>query len=318
MKSFFDLTPNEVFAAMEQEGLKPTGEYFQLNSYENRVFQVTLEDDSKVVAKFYRPGRWELPAIIEEHEFLEDLRLEGFPVVSPLVLSYSKKTLSSYKDMFFAVFPKAMGRLPQEILLKDFSQLGKSLALLHNVGLKGKSLHRPAWSAADKGWPAQDILLPLLPSHLFDRYEEATSHILETLEDLEASAKFQRIHGDMHRANLLQTDVAGKPNQFFFMDFDDFGMGSVVQDFWMICTGDEDEANESLDLLLEGYNTLRSFNEEELALMEPLRGLRIIHYAAWIHQRWSDPSFPQIFPQFGSESYWTEELKQLEDIASGL
>ncbi|HAG90681.1 MAG TPA: serine/threonine protein kinase, partial [Bdellovibrionales bacterium] len=254
----------------------------------------------------------------EEHEFLEDLRKESFPVVSPLLLSKQGETLSTFRNLYFAVFPKAMGRLPQEILLKDFPQLGKSLAHLHNVGAKRTHLHRPSWSAADKGWPAFHRILPLLPSHLLSRYEQAASEILQHLEDLEAHAQFQRIHGDCHRGNLLQTDIPGKPNQFFFMDFDDMGMGSVVQDFWMICTGDADEASEALDQLLEGYQELRSFNEEELEMMEPLRGLRIIHYAAWIHQRWSDPSFPQLFPQFGSESYWLDEIQQLEAIADGL
>jgi Ser/Thr protein kinase RdoA (MazF antagonist) len=318
MKSFFDLTPDQVFLALEQERLIPTGEYFQLNSYENRVFQVTLEGAEKVVVKFYRPGRWSKAAIQEEHEFLEDLRQEAFPVVSPLRLDSSGHTISAFKGMFFSVFPKAMGRLPQEILEPDFPALGKSIAHLHNVGLKRITRHRPAWSAKDKGWEALDLLLPQIPPHLAGRYEEAAQALLVRLEELESEAQFQRIHGDLHRGNLLQTDVPGKPRQFFFMDFDDCGMGSVVQDFWMLCTGDADEAARALDLLLEGYTSLRSFNENELELMEPLRGLRIIYYAAWILRRWSDPSFPQIFPQFGSEGYWLDEINQLSTIADGL
>ncbi len=317
MKSFFDLTPDEVFSALDQEGFESTGEYLQLNSYENRVFQLSLESSERVVAKFYRPGRWSKDAILEEHEFLEDLRLEGFPVVSPLVLP-SGSTLSVHKNIYFAVFPKAMGRLPQEILAKDFPQLGKSLAHLHNVGLKKVSSVRPYWNVRDRGWDALNTLLPLVSSHYVTAYEEAAVAILEKLESLEPNARFQRIHGDCHRGNLLQTDFPGKPSQFFFMDFDDFGMGPVVQDFWMLCTGDADEASEALDLLLEGYTSLRSFNEDELEMMEPLRGLRILHYAAWIHKRWEDPSFPQIFPQFGSESYWSEELQQLSAIAESL
>lgn len=315
MKSFFELTPDEVFFALDKEQLVSTGEYFQLNSYENRVFQVALESGEKVVAKFYRPGRWSKEAILEEHDFLEDLRLEGFPVVSPLILKNSESTLSQHRGVYFAVFPKALGRLPQEILPKDFPQLGKALAHLHNVGLKKTSTKRPAWNVKDRGWEALNTLLPIIPLHLAKPYESAATTILERLEDLEPHAKFQRIHGDCHRGNLLQTDYPGKPSQFFFMDFDDFGMGSVVQDFWMLCTGDADEATEALDLLLEGYTSLRSFNEAELEMMEPLRGLRILHYAAWIFKRWEDPSFPQIFPQFGSEAYWSEELQQLDAIA---
>lgn len=318
MKSFFDLTPQEVFTALEGEGLHSTGEYFQLNSYENRVFQMTLESGERVVAKFYRPGRWSQDAIFEEHEFLEDLRLEGFPVVSPLHLPSADSTLSQHKGIFFAVFPKALGRLPQEILPHDFPKLGKSLAHLHNIGLKRSSSKRPHWSTKDRGWVSLQTLLPILPPHLKKAYEDTAVHILEGLQTLEQTAQFQRIHGDCHRGNLLQTDQPGQPRQFFFMDFDDFGMGSVVQDFWMLCSGDSEEAAQSLDSLLEGYLSLRSFNEEELSMMEPLRGLRILHYAAWIHNRWEDPSFPQIFPQFGSENHWLEELRQLDAIADGI
>jgi Ser/Thr protein kinase RdoA (MazF antagonist) len=130
--------------------------------------------------------------------------------------------------------------------------------------------------------------------------------------------KFQRIHGDCHRGNLLQTDVPGQPKEFFLLDFDDFGMGPVVQDFWMLCLGDEEEAEKHLAALLRGYRELRDFDDDELKLLEPLRGLRIIHYAAWIARRWEDPSFPRLFPQFGTESYWLDELQSLEPIADNL
>lgn len=318
MKTFFDLVPDEVLKALDRLGYETTGEYLQLNSYENRVFEVTLENREKVVVKFYRPNRWSLEALEEEHSFLLELEQAGFPVVSPFKQKDHDSTLSKYKEMYYCVFPKARGRLPQEMLTEDLTKVGKSLALLHNVGLQKPSKHRQFWTADGVGKIALESLIPILPNTVQQNYVNAAEHILGALKALEKKAKLQRIHGDCHRGNLLQTDEPGKPKQFFFMDFDDFGMGSVVQDFWMLCAGDEDEASQSLEALLEGYLTLRSFNEAELELMEPLRGLRIIHYAAWIHKRWDDPSFPKLFPQFGSEAYWFEELRQLDSIADAL
>lgn len=316
MKTFFDLVPEEVLKALDRLGYETTGEYLQLNSYENRVFEVTLETKEKVVVKFYRPQRWSLEALKEEHSFLQELEQVGFPVVSPFQIA--NETLFTHHDMYYCVFPRARGRLPQEMLEDDLKMVGKSLAHLHNVGLQKQSQHRPAWTADHIGYPALKNILPMVTPHLQTNYQEAAEYILNTLKNLEATAKLQRIHGDCHRGNLLQTDDPGKPRQFFFMDFDDYGMGSVVQDFWMLCAGDADEANLALDNLLDGYLTLREFNHSELEMMEPLRGLRIIHYANWIHRRWEDPSFPKLFPQFGSESYWYDELRQLDDIANTL
>jgi Ser/Thr protein kinase RdoA (MazF antagonist) len=168
------------------------------------------------------------------------------------------------------------------------------------------------------GWTALHLLKDQIYPGLLERYRDAAATILKYLERHLDKKTFQRIHGDCHRGNLLQTDVPGQPKELFLLDFDDFGMGPPVQDFWMSCLGDEDEAEKQLQALLKGYRQLREFDDSELRLLEPLRGLRIIHYAAWIARRWSDPSFPQIFPQFGSESYWLDELQSLEPIAENL
>jgi Ser/Thr protein kinase RdoA (MazF antagonist) len=168
------------------------------------------------------------------------------------------------------------------------------------------------------GGPALEIVEALVTPILRDRYLTAAETILGYLDDELDTSKFQRIHGDCHRGNVLQTDDPGKPKEFFLIDFDDFGMGPVVQDFWMLFRHDADDFQDELDAFLSGYCELRDLDEDELRFMEPLRGMRIIHYAAWIARRWGDPSFPHLFPQFGSEAYWLDEVQALEKVAARL
>lgn len=313
---FYQLTPDFVLNAVERCGWRTTGEYLQLNSYENRVYSVRVETpkNTQIIVKFYRPQRWSESAIREEHIFLEDCLMAGVNVVAPLKQK-AGSTLSLHGGLWCAVFPKARGRMPQEFQLDELTQLGRVLARLHNVGALKPSRHRPIIDAQNIGQPALKTIIPLVTPYLRERYKSAAQTILEFLEKEMDPRKFQRIHGDCHRGNVLQTDEPGKPKEFFLIDFDDFGMGLPVQDFWMLFRHDEDDFNEEIDAFLNGYTELREFEEDQLHLMEPLRGLRIIHYAAWIAKRWQDPSFPQIFPDFGSEAYWFEELRQLESLA---
>lgn len=310
---FYQLTPDFVLNAVDSCGFLTTGEYLQLNSYENRVFSLRLESppDMQVVVKFYRPQRWSEAAIREEHAFLDELQGQGVSVIAPLKQK-NGDTLSLHQGLWCAVFPKARARMPQEFDLEALTRLGRVLARLHNVGAQKPSQHRPILDAQNMGWPALEIIRPRLPHDIADRYLSAAEEILERLESELDPRKFQRIHGDCHRGNVLQTDEAGKERQYFLIDFDDFGMGSVAQDLWMLFRHDEDDVDEEIDAFLAGYTELRDFDEDELDLMQPLRGLRILHYAAWIARRWNDPSFPQLFPQYGSDAYWFDEAKALE------
>lgn len=312
---FFQLTPDFVLNAIEQCGWRTTGEYLQLNSYENRVYSVRIEEprNAQIIVKFYRPNRWSEAAILEEHQFLEDCQNAGVSVIAPLKQA-NGSTLSLHKGLFCAIFPKARGRMPQEFNLEELSQLGRVLARLHNVGAQKPSQYRAIIDSRHMGYPALETVLKLVSPDLRIRYREAAETILEFLDDELDPKRFQRIHGDCHRGNVLQTDDPGKPKEFFLIDFDDFGMGLPVQDFWMLFRQDEDDFQDEIDAFLGGYAELRDFDEDQLRLMEPLRGLRIIHYAAWIARRWSDPSFPQIFPNFGSDAYWFDEVRQLEDL----
>ncbi|MGE4130178.1 MAG: serine/threonine protein kinase [Bdellovibrionales bacterium] len=315
---FHQLTPDFVLNAVESAGWPLTGEFFQLNSYENRVFSLRVEgaDKTQVIAKFYRPERWSDAAIREEHEFLAELTAAGVSVVAPLKQK-NGDTLSLHDGLWCAVFPKARGRMPQEFQTEDLTQLGRVIARLHNVGAQKASRHRPIIDGEHMGLAALDVIEPLVPHSIASRYFAAADEILSYLSEHLRPESYIRIHGDCHRGNVLQTDEAGAKREYLLIDFDDFGMGHVAQDLWMLFRQDED-VDDEIDAFLQGYIELRDFQESDLELMAPLRGLRILHYAAWIARRWADPSFPQLFPQFGSESYWFEEMQALERIAHGI
>jgi Ser/Thr protein kinase RdoA (MazF antagonist) len=267
----------------------------------------------QVIAKFYRPGRWSEAAIREEHSFLQECLEQGVSVVAPLRQN-NGETISSQGGLSTAIFPKAKGRMPQEFTFEDLTKLGRVIARLHNVGALKPAKHRATIDVEHFGIPALDAISRLVNPDIWPRYREAAEAILDYLDEELDPATFQRIHGDCHRGNVLQTDEPGKPRDFLLIDFDDFAMGPVVQDFWMLFRHDEDDFADELGAFIDGYTELRDFNEHDLRLMEPLRGLRIIHYAAWIARRWEDPSFPQIFPQFGTDAYWFEEMQALEKV----
>jgi Ser/Thr protein kinase RdoA (MazF antagonist) len=204
--------------------------------------------------------------------------------------------------------------MPQELGYEELTKLGRVLARLHNVGTLQKAKNRAIIDAEHFGRPALDRVSNLMNHEIWTRYSTAAEGILDYLDSELDPRTFQRIHGDAHRGNVLMTDEAGKTSEFFLIDFDDFAMGPPVQDFWMLFRHDEDDFADELDAFLGGYTELREFDESQLRLMEPLRGLRIIHYAAWIARRWEDPSFPKIFPSFGSDAYWFEEMQALEKV----
>lgn len=305
------MTPEIVLSAAEAAGFLPTGEFTQLNSYENRVFDLRLEEGSehsRVIAKFYRPGRWSVEALNEEHQFLFDLKKEEVPVVAPLVLK-NKKSVCSIDGMWVSFFPKFIGKMPEEFLGNDLFQVGRRLAQIHNIGARSDFKHRPVLGETPhSGWENLELLGKWVWPELWPRYEEAVIHILESLEKTVDPHSFLRIHGDCHRGNLLF-----RGDQIYFVDFDDCMMGPEVQDIWMLLSGiDEPEEREKI---LSGYEELRDFPREQMTWIPQLRGLRILNYAAWIIRRWKDPSFPKIFPNFNTFTYWAEETEALEQIS---
>jgi Ser/Thr protein kinase RdoA (MazF antagonist) len=319
--TFYDLHPELVLQATEAAGFVPTGEFTQLNSYENRVFDVRLEGERKsVIAKFYRPGRWSPEGILEEHAFLQELHTEDLSVAWALPQKNSHNaTLSLQSGLWVAFFEKIRGRMTSEFSLKDLELLGKKLAQLHNVGARKSFRHRPILAEEPMDpYEVFENLKPRIAQEMLPRYEAAVKDLLRKAQDNIDPDSFQRIHGDCHRGNILHNGQSGPDTDFFFVDFDDCMMGPVVQDIWLLFSSGEApslELTDEQESLLKGYREFRIFPMEQLKWVPLLRGLRIFQYAAWIASRWTDPSFPRIFPQFGSYNYWAEETEALEKVA---
>lgn len=300
--------------ATEEGGFQPTGELTQLNSYENRVFDLRLEKGGgreRVIAKFYRPGRWSRESLLEEHAFLKEIANEGFAVPAALPLQ-SGSTLGEKNGLYFALFPKIQGRLPEELLEKDLKHVGRLLAQVHNIGARSEFRHRPIVGESPfSPWETLELLHAWIAPEMWPRYEKAAITLLERIETDLNIHEFQRIHGDCHRGNLISFG-----DEMTLLDFDDCGMGPVIQDFWMLFTSALGEDERSL--LLEGYEELRAFPHHQLAWIPLLRGLRILSYSGWIARRWEDPFFPKTFPDFGSYRMWAEETEALEKIVWSL
>lgn len=312
-KNFYQLDPQAVMSAAEKAGFEPTGEFTQLNSYENRVFDLCLENGDNIIAKFYRPERWDQNAIQEEHDFLLALKAEDIHAVAPL-FQKDGSTVSLQEGLWTAFFPKVRGRLPDEFINDDLIRVGRLLARVHMIGARREATHRPTLDTGHYGgWATLDHMEPVIVPELRHRYFEAAERILAAADDTLDPDDFQRIHGDCHRGNLLST---GK--DFFLVDFDDFLNGPVIHDFWMLLSGDEEAFEDEQNMLLEGYEELMEFPHHQWEWIPILRGMRIIRYSGWIADRWKDPSFPRLFPDFGLYPYWAKEVEALERIAWSL
>ena len=317
---FEALVPDVVMDALASLGLYGDGRLQALSSYENRVYQVHLEDGQAVVAKFYRPGRWRTEQIQEEHDFAAELLADEVPVVAPLVLQ--GQTLHRFAGFDFSVSPRRGGRPPELDDDEVLEWIGRFLARLHNVGAARGFEHRPALDLQTFGqeprqWLLEHEMIPLSEQSSWARECETALALVAQHADLASgttSAARLRLHGDCHAGNILWTPleapVAPGPH---FVDLDDARMGPAVQDLWMLLSGERAQRTYQLSCLLDGYEQLRPFERRELALIEPLRTLRLIHYSAWLARRWDDPTFPINFPWFGTPDYWQGQVQMLQD-----
>jgi Ser/Thr protein kinase RdoA (MazF antagonist) len=312
---FDTLTPDLVLDAVESIGYLSDARVLALNSYENRVYQVGIEDEAPLIAKFYRPGRWSDAAIIEEHQFSLELAEREVPVVAPL--ERNGTTLFEHAGFRFALFPRRGGRAPEPGNLDQLYRLGQLLGRMHAVGASRPFEHRETLAVQNFGHDSLNTLLEggFVPRSLLPAYESVARDLLKRVEDVFASTNFTpiRLHGDCHPGNILARDDA-----FYLVDLDDCRMGPSVQDLLMMLAGERHERLGQLAELVDGYNEFHDFAPLELPLIEALRALRLMHYSAWLARRWDDPAFPMSFPWFGSERYWGDQVLILREQMSAL
>jgi Ser/Thr protein kinase RdoA (MazF antagonist) len=308
---FSTLTPDAVLNALESLGLRCDGRLLALNSYENRVYQVGMEDAAPLVAKFYRPVRWSDAAILEEHAFVQELVEREIPVVPAATLEGN--TLHHFDGFRFAVFTKHGGRAPELENRDTLEWMGRFLGRIHAVGALQNFAHRPTLNIDTFGITPRDFLLShdFIPPDLDAAYRSVVNQALDGVRhcfDRAGTVGQLRLHGDCHAGNVLWTDAG--PH---FVDFDDSRMGAAVQDLWMLLSGERADQVRQMGDVLAGYEDFHDFNPRELHLIEALRTLRLIHYAAWLAQRWSDPAFKHAFPWFNTQRYWQDRILELRE-----
>ena len=312
--SFASLTPDRILDAVEIGGLRSTGRCLPLRAFENRVYEVELEDERRLVVKFYRPGRWSRAAILDEHAFLGELAGAELPAVPALDLG-TGSTLAEVDGLFYAAFPKVRGRTLDELDDEQLRQIGRLIGRMHAVGAAHDAPHRPRLTVERYVHEPLDVLMKggVIREPLAGRYRDVALRIADAVAKPLARAKVQRIHGDLHRGNIIWG--ADGP---ILLDFDDCLVGPPIQDLWLLSRGDSEEARRGRAQLLEGYDVFREFDRASLALAEPLRALRIIYMSAWIARRWDDASFRSGFPAFGTDGYWAVEYEVLFNIFESL
>ena len=311
------LDPGTLLDAVETLGLHCDGHLLALNSYENRVFQVGIEDNNPLIVKFYRPERWSDEAILEEHSFSLELAERDIPVVPPIV-DEQGESLHKHAGFRFAVFRRHGGRAPDLEAAESLNRMGALLGRMHAVGSIRPFAHRPRLDITRFGHEPRQWLLDsgLIPPELHARYAEVSAMVLEAVQqrfrDAGDSASV-RLHGDCHPGNILWTEEG--PH---FVDLDDCVNGRAIQDIWMLLSGPREQMSLQLDQLLEGYMQFHEFDARELHLVEALRSLRMIHFSAWLGRRQDDPAFPPAFPWFGTDKYWEEQILTLMEQRAAL
>lgn len=313
---FHKLTPDFIMDAIESQGFRCDCRNLALNSYENRVYQVGIEDAKPLIAKFYRAGRWSDHQIIEEHRYSIELAEHELPVVAPW-RNAAGESLFQYHDFRFALYPQQGGHAPEFDNLDNLLILGRMLGRMHRIGAVRPFQYRPTLDSLSFGHESVALIRErFIPAEYRDSYTALTGQLLEVIDRMLAAAgqiRYIRVHGDCHSGNILWRDHA--PH---FVDFDDSRMAPAVQDLWMMLSGDRSRKISQLDALLEGYKEFCDFDPAELRLIEPLRTLRMLHYSAWLARRWDDPAFPVAFPWFNSVRYWGEHILELREQLAAL
>ncbi|WP_072670242.1 serine/threonine protein kinase [Vibrio injensis] len=310
---FDALTPDLIWYALESIGIRAESGFLALNSYENRVYQFTDEENRRFVVKFYRPQRWTEQQIQEEHDFALELAAAEIPLAPPLVINGS--SLHRYQGYYFALFTSMGGRQFEVDNPQQLEWVGRFLGRIHKIGESKTFIHRPNLGLDEYLYQPKRILeqASFIPSHLQNTFFNDLNLLIERIEQYwQPTQSAIRLHGDCHPGNILWRDGP------MFVDLDDARNGPAVQDLWMLLSGDRQEKLVQLDILLEGYQEFCDFNPQQLKLIEPLRGLRMVHYMAWLAKRWHDPAFPLAFPWFNDPKYWEGQVLAFKEQLSAL
>ena len=315
--AYGNLSPDTILEAVESIGFMTDGRVSALNSYENRVYQVGIEDERPIIAKFYRPARWSDSAIQEEHDFSTQLTEHEISAVAPLQ-DKNQRTLFYYKDFRFALYPRVGGRPPEIDDSEHLFQLGHCLARIHNVSATQHFEYRPSVDINSFVIEPRHFLLEnnFIPGDILEAYSTLTEQLIGKLEacfERAGSITQLRLHGDCHIGNILWYDETP-----LIVDFDDSRSGPAIQDLWMLLSGERAYMTARLNDLLEGYTEFRDFDPRELHLIEPLRTMRLIHYSGWLAKRWDDPAFPQAFPWFNTQRHWEDHILTLREQSAKL
>ncbi len=309
------LTPDCILDALQSIGLRGDGRLLALNSYENRVYQIGVENSPPLIAKFYRPARWSDEAILEEHSFVQELAEREIPVVPAMIINGS--TLHTHEGFRFTVYPRQGGRAPELDDSNTLEWIGRFIGRIHAVGALNNFAHRPALDVESFGVEPRNFLLEnkFIPIDLLDAWQSVSAQALDGAHrcyERAGEIKILRLHGDCHAGNVLWNNEGKQPGPHF-VDFDDARMGPAVQDLWMLLSGDRASMQTQLGHVLRGYEDFSEFDDRELHLVEALRTLRLLHYSAWLARRWHDPAFPIAFPWFNTQRYWQDRILELRE-----
>jgi Ser/Thr protein kinase RdoA (MazF antagonist) len=302
--NFDHLTPDFMWQALLSIGVRAESGLLALNSYENRVYQFSDENQQRYVVKFYRPQRWSDAQLLEEHALALELVEAEVPVVAPLVINGT--TLHQYQGSYFTLFPSVGGRQFEVDNLGQLESLGRYLGRLHQVSLSDSFIHRPTMDLNEYLYQSREQLQnnSAIPRHLENAFFGDLDVLISAIESQWPSdMEIGRLHGDCHPGNILWRNDAP-----VIVDLDDARNGPAIQDIWMLLNGERADKMMQLDILLEEYQQYCDFDNSQLKLIEPLRGLRLVYYMAWLNRRWQDPAFPLAFPWFGEDKYWEGQV----------
>ncbi|MCY9854810.1 serine/threonine protein kinase [Vibrio mediterranei] len=310
--NFDALTPDFMWYALESIGVRAESGLLALNSYENRVYQFTDEDRKRFVVKFYRPQRWSREQIQEEHDFSNELVENEVPIAAPL--SINGETIHEYQGYLFTLFNSEGGRQFEVDNLEQLEWVGRFMGRIHQVGAQKNFIHRPTIGLEEYVYQPRKLLQSstFIPAHLENAFFSDLDLLISQIEAHWQPTETIRLHGDCHPGNILWRDGP------MFVDLDDARNGPAIQDLWMLLNGDRQDKMMQLDVLLEGYQEFSDLPNDQLKLIEPLRGLRMVHYMAWLAKRWHDPAFPQAFPWFNDAKYWEGQVLGFKEQIAAL